>query len=284
VKPSKFEYHAPATADEAVRLLAKYGGDARALAGGQSLIPMMNFRLVAPAALIDLGRIADLAYIREQDGTIRIGAMTRQRALEFSPLVREKLPLVREALAVIGHLPTRSRGTIGGSIAHADPAAELPMVLCALDGSVVVRGPNGERTIAAADLFQTFFTTSLAPDEIIVEVRLPVAAPGAGCAVEEFARRKGDFAIAGIAALVARGGKTIRLAAAGTSPTPLRLRDAEQILETKGLGDAAIDEASAKAATLVNPSSDQNGSAEFRRHLTQVLTGRALRRALQAAR
>lgn len=286
MKPSKFAYHAPETVDAAVEILGRYGGDARVLAGGQSLIPMMNFRLAAPAALIDLGRIPSLAYIRERDGTIQIGAMTRQRAIEFSPVIRDRLPLLHEAIGWVGHLPTRSRGTIGGSLAHADPSAEIPLVLQALEGEVVVRGPRGERTIPAASLFRTHLTTSLDPQEILIEVRFPIPPAGAGHAVEEFARRHGDFAIAGIAALVVRDGETCRrarLAAAGTGPTPLRLRAAEEILERKGLGAAALDEASVKAAELVQPISDNNGSAEFRRHLTRVLTGRALRRAIASA-
>ena len=152
MKPANFAYHAPASIEEALALLRRHGTDARLLAGGQSLIPMMNFRIAAPSAIIDLGHIPDLAYIEEDGAVVRIGAMTRQRAIEFSPLVGKKLPLLREAIGLVGHLPTRSRGTIGGSIAHADPAAEIPMVLQALDGAVVVRGPQGERSIAAADL------------------------------------------------------------------------------------------------------------------------------------
>ena len=173
MKPASFAYHAPSTVDEALALLQANGPDSRVLAGGQSLIPMMNFRLAAPPVIIDLNRIPDLAYIRDQGDAVRIGAMTRQRAIEFSPIVADKLPLLRAAIKLVGHLPTRSRGTIGGSIAHADPAAELPMVLQALDGEVVVRGPKGERSIAASELFQDAMTTSLAPDEILVEVRLP---------------------------------------------------------------------------------------------------------------
>src|ERR671923_2505873 len=150
MKPPKFEYHAPASIDEAVALLARYGGDAKVLAGGQSLMPMLNFRLTRPAALIDVNRITALAYVREDDGTLALGAMTRQRAIEFSPLVARRLPLLHEATRWVGHLPIRSRGTIGGSIAHADPSAEYPAVLTALDGEVVARGPRGERAVRPA--------------------------------------------------------------------------------------------------------------------------------------
>ena len=282
MKPAIFEYHAPTTIDAAIGLLARYQGEARLLAGGQSLLPMMNFRLVSPAAIIDLNRIPDLAYIRNENGTVRLGAMTRQRAVEFSPIVAKYLPLLVEAIKLVAHLPIRSRGTIGGSIAHADPAAELPMVLQALEGEVVARGPAGERLIKATDLFQGLLTTSLAPDEMIVEVRLAAIPAHAGCAVEEFARRRGDFAIAAVAAVVERAGERCikaRLATAGIGSTSVRLTAAEAILERDGLGDTVIEEAAAKAAEMVSPLSDQQASVEYRRHLTRVLTERALRRA-----
>ena len=282
MKPAIFEYHAPTTIDAAIGLLARYQGEARLLAGGQSLLPMMNFRLVSPAAIIDLNRIPDLAYIRNENGTVRLGAMTRQRTVEFSPIVAKYLPLLVEAIKFVAHLPIRSRGTIGGSIAHADPAAELPMVLQALEGEVVARGPAGERLIKATDLFQGLLTTSLAPDEMIVEVRLAAIPAHAGCAVEEFARRRGDFAIAAVAAVVERAGERCikaRLATAGIGSTSVRLTAAEAILERDGLGDTVIEEAAAKAAEIVSPLSDQQASVEYRRHLTRVLTERALRRA-----
>ncbi len=282
MKPAKFEYHAPASVDEAVGFLKRYAGEARVLAGGQSLIPMMNFRVAAPAALVDLNRIPALAYVRADGATVRIGAMTRQRALEFSPVIRDKLPLLREALSWVGHLPTRSRGTIGGSLANADPAAELPMALQALEGEVVARGPSGERTIKSGELFRGSLTTSLEPDEILTEIRFPAMPQGAGHAVEEFARRHGDFAIAAVAAVVVRDGsrcKTARLATAGVGPVPVRLRAAEQIIEQRGLDAGTIAAAAEAAADSVEPMSDHNGSAEYRRHLTQVLTRRALEKA-----
>jgi len=286
VKPPKFDYHAPASVDEALALLARYGGDAKILAGGQSLVPLLNFRLSRPAALIDLNRIPALAYIRAENGDVRFGAMTRQRTIEFSPLVFERVPLLTEATRWVGHLPIRSRGTIGGSIAHADPSAEYPAVLRALDGSVVARGPEGERTVAAAELFQSYLTTSLAAEEILVEVRLPAMPAGAGYAFEELARRHGDFALVGIAAVVARDGERCtmaRLATSGTGPVPIRLREAEQILERDGLGDAAIEAAGRRASELVEPDADIHASADYRRHLTGVLTTRAIRRALAKA-
>jgi carbon-monoxide dehydrogenase medium subunit len=286
VKPAKFEYHVPASVDEALAILGRYDGEARVLAGGQSLVPMMNFRLATPKAIIDLNRIAGLSYIEEDGDVVRIGAMTRQRRLEFEPLVAAKLPLLREALRWVGHLPTRSRGTIGGSIAHADPSAEIPMVLQVLEGEVVARGPQGERQIAAQDLFHSALTTSLDPLEIITEVRLPAIPAQAIYAVEEFARRKGDFAIAAVAVMLMRDGgrcTKARLATAGVGPASIRLRDAEAVLEQQGLSEAAIAEAADRAKAQVDPVSDLNGSAEYRRHLTGVLMSRAIEKAIASS-
>jgi len=282
VKPPRFEYHAPATVDEALDLLTRYRGEAKLLAGGQSLMPLLNFRLSRPAALIDLNAIPGLAHIAENDGGIRIGAMTRQRAIEFSPIVRRRLPLLAEATGLVGHLPIRTRGTIGGSLAHADPSAEYPAVLAALEGEAIVRGPRGERALAAGELFASYLTTRLEPDEILVEVRLPATPAGAGFAFEEFSRRHGDFAIVGIACLLVGAGggcARARLATAGAGPVPTRLRAAEEILERAGLGEAAIEAAAHRAAELVAPEDDLHASAAYRRHLTRVLTGRAVRRA-----
>ncbi|MBI2204377.1 MAG: xanthine dehydrogenase family protein subunit M [Candidatus Rokubacteria bacterium] len=283
MKPPKFDYHAPTTVDEAITLLSRYGDDAKLLAGGQSLMPLLNFRLARPAALIDLNRVEGLAGIREVDGQVRFGAMTRQRAIEFSPVVARRLPLLVEATKLVGHLPIRSRGTIGGSIAHADPAAEYPAVLAALDGEVVVRGPRGERVVKPADFFQTYLTTTLGRDEVLTEVRLPAMDGKAGWAFEEFSRRHGDFALVGIAAIVAGDGARCtmaRLATAGAGPVPVRLRAAERILESQGLGDAAIEAAAARAAEIVEPDSDLHASAAYRKNLTRVLTERAVRRAV----
>ena len=283
MKPPKFDYHAPKTVDEALALLTRYEGEAKILAGGQSLMPLLNFRLSRPAALVDLNRIPALAYIKEGDGSVRFGAMTRQRAIEFSPVVARRLPLLTEATRWVGHLPIRTRGTIGGSIAHADPSAEYPAVLTALDGEVVARGPKGERVLKPRDFFQTYLTTNLAADEILTEVRLPATPAGAGFAFEEFARRHGDFAIIGIAAVIVREGSRCsmaRLATAGAGPVPVRLRAAEEILEREGLGDEAIARAASKAQELVQPDGDIHASADYRRHLTGVLTGRAVKRAL----
>jgi carbon-monoxide dehydrogenase medium subunit len=282
MKPPRFAYHAPESVDEAVALLERYGGDARVLAGGQSLVPMLNFRLVAPAALVDLRRIASLAYVREEGVHVAVGGMTRQRAAERSPVVASRLPLMAEALRWVGHLPTRSRGTVGGSIAHADPSAELPAVFLALDGEAVATGPAGRRTIAAAGFFQSFFTTALAPTEVLTEVRFAAMPAGAGHAVEEFARRKGDFAIVGIAAVVAQAaGRAahVRLVAFGASGTPVRLPAAEAALAAGPLDRAALARAAEAARGEVDPVADNNASADYRRHLVGVLVERAAARA-----
>lgn len=285
MKPPKFEYHAPSTLDEAVALLAQYRGDAKVLAGGQSLLPVLNFRLAAPAALIDINRIQELAYIREDGNEILIGAATRQRTIENDALVAAKLPLLREATGWVAHLPIRTRGTIGGSLSHADPAAEYPMIALALDARMVIRGSGGTRIVPAQEFFLSYLTTALEPTEILSEIRVPAMPSTAGSAVEEFARRKGDFAIVAIAASVARDRDRctyVRLAAAGVGPTPIRLHAAEAILLEHGVGTEAMSAAAASAARAVQPLDDLHASAEYRRHLTKVLVGRALARALAA--
>jgi CO/xanthine dehydrogenase FAD-binding subunit len=287
MKPPPFDYHAPHSAAEALELLGRYGADARLLAGGQSLVPLLNFRLSAPAVIVDLNRAADLAYIGEANGQVRLGAMTRQRAIEFSPLVKSRLPLLAEATRWVGHLPTRTRGTIGGSLAHSDPAAEYPAVAAALDAELVIRGRAGSRVMRADEFFVGFMTTALQPGEMLVEVRMAAQAPNSGWAFEEFSRRHGDFAIVGIAAMVVVEGDRIRsarLAACGAGPTAIRLGAAEGILERGGVDDRYIDDAAARAAELVDPGADLHASVEYRRHLTRVLTRRALKRAVERSR
>jgi carbon-monoxide dehydrogenase medium subunit len=288
MKPPPFEYHDPATVEETLELLSRRTDEARLLAGGQSLIPLLNFRLTAPAVLIDLNRVGGLSYIREDAGWLRIGAMTRQREVEFSPLVGEKLPLMVEATRLIGHLPTRTRGTVGGSIAHADPSAEYPALALALGAQMALRGRAGERVVNAADFFQGLLGTALAPGEMLVEVRIPATPARSGMAFEEFARRHGDFAIAGVVVqltLRADGRcASARAGAFGVGPTPLKLEAVERALEGTALGAAEIDAAAALVRDLVNPTSDLHASAEYRRHLCHVLLKRALTRAAAQAR
>jgi carbon-monoxide dehydrogenase medium subunit len=279
VKPAPFAYFAPSALDEALDILADRGREARVLAGGQSLIPLMNFRAVSPAALVDIGRIPGLDRIEAENGAIRIGCMVRQRAAEYAPLIGKRLPLLREAIGWIGSLPVRSRGTICGSLAHADPAAELPMVMKVLDAEILARSATRSRTIAVEDFFRGAFVTTLAADEMIVALRVPAMRPGAGFAFQEFAQRRGAPTIAAVAVMLERAGARCtkaRIAAAGVGPVPIRLFAPEGIVERSGPSDEAIEAASELAAEMVDPISDLHASADFRRHLTQVLVKRAL--------
>jgi carbon-monoxide dehydrogenase medium subunit len=288
MKPAPFTYFAPHSLDEAVSLLGQYGSDAKPLAGGQSLVPLMNFRLAKPRCLVDLNRIPDLAYIRREDGTLAVGAMTRQFEAERSDLVRAAVPLLVEALKLVGHPTIRHRGTIGGSITHADPAAELPAAAAALGAELVIRSGRGSRTVPAENFFVGPFTTALAPDELLTEVRFPVPPPGTGYAFLELSRRHGDFAIVGVAALV-------RLAADGTieqasvvlcgaGPTPVRARQAEAALQGAAPTEDRFREAGELAAHEAQPGSDIHASAEYRRRVAAVLVRRALLAATERAR
>ncbi len=216
-------------------LLRRYGGDAKVLAGGQSLMPLLNFRLSYPAALVDINRITALSYIQHEVGQLRIGALTRQRTIEFSALVREHLPLLYEATTLVGHLPIRTRGTIGGSLAHADPAAEYPAVATAMEAELVVQGSKGQRILRPEEFFVSYLTTALAPDEVLVEVRFPTPPPTSGWAFAEFARRHGDFALVGIAALLDSEGERCRRALSWSSLT---------VISTPQLNSAVISPAS----------------------------------------
>lgn len=287
MKPAPFEYYDPRTIEEALALLQQHGGEARILAGGQSLVPLMNFRLAAPAVVIDINRIAALSYIEEHGASIHIGALTRQRMIEFSPLIGRRVPLLAEATQLVGHLPTRSRGTLGGSLAHADPAAEYPCVAAALNAEMVLRSVEAERVVPAAEFFRGLMATAIRADEILTEVRLPVLAAHAGAAFEEFSLRDGDFALAGVAAVVAVDGarcRAARLAACGVGATPVRLREAEHMLEEQGVGENRLDAVADCAAATTEPSGDLHASAAYRRHLLRILTRRALQRAILRSR
>jgi carbon-monoxide dehydrogenase medium subunit len=287
VKAAPFDYVAPTTLEEAVSILAERGDAAKILAGGQSLAPLLVMRLARPELLVDINGIPDLDAIRLEDGVLRIGAMARQRAVEQDPAVRERFPLVTEAVATIGHVAIRNRGTVGGSIAHADPAAEWPALLLALDGEVEVVGPGGVRAIGADELFVTVLTTSLAPDEIVREVRLRLPNGAVGTSFQELARRHGDFAIVGVAAVLGLENGAVthcRLALSGVGDTAVRARAAESSLLDGPAGGPAGDEAIAAAARMaadeIQPSGDLQGSAAYRRKVASVL----VRRALVAAR
>ena len=283
MKPAPFDYFAPATVEEAVALLEQNGEEAKVLAGGQSLVPLLNFRLVRPKALIDINGIPGLSYLKEDNGRLRIGALTRHRAVEHSPLVQQKHGLLFEAVKLIGHPAIRTRGTVGGSIAHADPTAELPTLLTLLEGEVQAAGPQGRRTIKWQDFFVSYFATALEPGEICTEVVLPFPSPTAGWAFEEFCRRHGDFGLVGVAALIESDGKNrcteARLAIAGVGPMPVRATAAEQFLKGQELTADAFEQAGQRVAEQIEPDSDLHASAEYRRHLAAVITARALARA-----
>lgn len=287
MKPATFDHLLPDSLTDALTMLAEHAPDARVLAGGQSLVPMMNFRLARPTVLVDLNKIPDLAYIRDAGDHLAIGAMTRERTIENSDLVRSATPLLHDATLHIGHLPIRSRGTIGGSISNADPAAEYPATVLALDAMLVAQSIRGERTIPAAAFFDGVMTTTLAADEILTEIRVPKAPPGSGAALVEIARRHGDFALAGVAAQIALDGDRvtdIRLAACGVGPGPIRLSEAENILRDGGLKDAALAAAGSAAADAADPDGDVHATAAYRRKLAGVVTRRAVEKAAGRAR
>jgi aerobic carbon-monoxide dehydrogenase medium subunit len=285
MKPAPFDYHAPRQLQEAAELLAKLP-NAKVLAGGQSLVPMMNFRYVIVDHLVDLGRLDELRGISVRDGHLRIGAMTRQRDLETSAEIAKHCPLMAEALRHIGHRQTRNRGTIGGSLAHADPAAELPAVCAAYGATIHAMSVRGVREIAFRDFGAGYMATSLAPDEMIAAIDMPVWRLGHGHGFHEFARRQGDFAIAGAAALLDVGADNVVRRAAltlfGVGASPLRVEAAEARLVGKPLDADAI-RAAAAAAWLIEPISDIHAGGEYRRHLAQVLSSRALNDAARRA-
>jgi len=285
MKPAPFAYVAPAGLAEALTLVREYGSEGKVLAGGQSLVPLLAMRLARPAVLIDLNRVRRLDYIRA-GAEIRIGAMTRQRTAELSPVVRRRLPLLAEALSYVGHPQIRNRGTIGGTLAHADPSAELPAVLAALDGRVVLRSHRGTRTLGPDEFFLSYLTTALEPDELLVEVRLPVH-NRMGSAFVEIARRHGDYALVGVAALLEMTGSRVaqaRLVFTGVGAVPVRIPELEQALAGRALDDAALAEAGRIASARLDPEGDIHASAAYRREVAGVLAERALRLAAERAR
>jgi len=287
MKPPAFEYAAPRSIAEAVALLRAHDGEAKLLAGGQSLMPLLAMRLARPSLLIDLGRIDGLDYVREEAGSIAIGAMTTKTTVERSELVRTRQQLFLEATRLIGHPQIRNRGTVGGSMAHADPAAEYPAAALVLGAKLRVVGDGGERSIDAADFFVSTLTTALEPFEILTEVRVPVLAPGTGWSMLEVSRRHGDFAMAG-AALTLRldGGRiaSARIVLFGVGPIPVRARAAEEILAGEKPAAAIYTRAAAQAcASVSEPLSDLHASAEYRLHLAGVLVERALAEAVVRA-
>ena len=292
MKPATFDYHAPESVDETLALLADHGDAAKLLAGGQSLIPAMNFRLAQPAVLIDLGRTAGLDGIRAgvaddvSDG-LTIGAMTRQRDVERSAAVAARAPLVHRTMPWIAHPQIRNRGTFGGSIAHADPSAELPAVAVAVGAECRLRSVRGERTVAADDFFTGLFETALEPDELLVEIALPPLPPGTGCAFQEIARRHGDYALAGVAVTLRLDDEhrveDARIVFLSVGEGPVVARAAAELLRGQSATDELFREAAhTAAADDIDPPADIHASKPYRRRLAEVLTRRTLAEAMAA--
>lgn len=288
MKPAPFRYVRPSSVDEAVSVLAAEGYGAKPLAGGQSLIPAMNFRLAQPAVLVDLGDLDELRYIRETDGGLVIGAMTTHSAVERSAAVKERAPLLAEAMPWIAHLQIRNRGTVGGSLAHADPAAELPAVMLALDARLHLRGPGGDRTVPFCDFCTGLFATALAPDELLTGIEIPTVPNGTGCAFKEMSRRHGDFALVGVCAVLTldAGGACTRASVTllSVGDGPVCANTAQDLLLGRPPTADAIREAAEAAATRdIDPPADIHASAPYRRQLARVLTTRALETAARRA-
>ena len=286
MKPPPFKYHRPASAAEAVALMATHRDDAKLLAGGQSLVPLLNFRMLRPGVLVDINRVAEFDFVADHAGGLRIGALTRHHTLEMSPLVRGRFPVLAAAMTHVAHLAIRNRGTIGGSLAHADPAAELPMLALLLDAAIHTSSARGARTHAAGDFFLGPLTTALVPDEMVTEIFFPALPPNTGWGFEEVALRHGDFAIAAAAATMTLSGATItgvRVAVMGVDATPLRLREVEAMLLDQRFAPELVAAAAQQARDTVQPNSDLRGSADFRRHLVAVLTERVLNAAWRSA-
>jgi len=284
VIPPAFDYVAPSSVEEAISLLQQHGDEAKVLAGGHSLIPLMKLRLAAPAFLVDLGRIPDLSYIRDAGDHVAIGAMTTYYTLETSELLRRRLPLVAETAGVVGDPQVRNRGTIGGSMAHADPASDLPTVVKALGGTIVARGPQGERSIPAEEFFQDIWTSALVPDEVLTEVRVPYVQGEPAQAYEKFRVRASDWALVASAVNATRHNgqiESVSVVLTNVGPIPIRATGVEQALQGQEATKDAIGAAAEHASDGLEPSPEFKASPEYKRHLARVLTRRALEAALR---
>lgn len=285
--PATFDYHAPGSLADAITLLDKLGDDAKVLAGGMSLLPMLKIRLAQVGHLVDIGRIPGLDYIKEEGGTLKLGAATRETALERSDLIRTRYPILLDTALVIADPIVRNRATAGGNLAHGDPANDHPATMLALGASVVARGPKGERTIPVDQFFKGLFTTALAANEILTEIRIPTPPAKSGGAYVKLERKVGDFATAGAAAQVtlAANGTIDRagIALTNAGPTPIKAVEAEKFLAGKKPDDATLQEAGRLAAKATNPSADRRGSVEYKREMARVLTVRALKAAVRRA-
>jgi len=288
MKPAPFEYHAPDSLEHVLDLKHQYGDEAKILAGGQSLVPAMNFRVAQPSLLIDLNRVDELSYIREAGAVIRIGSMARERHLEFDPSIAKQTPLLHEAVPFIAHPQIRNRGTIGGSIVHSDPAAELPMLMLALSARLKSKNKSGERWINAKDFFVGMFTTALEDDEILVEIEWPFDPPRTGWSFMEVAPRAGDYALMGVAVLVTldESGKCeqAKLVYLNAGEGPIEAKEAEDLLAGESINDKLIESAAVIASEKeINPFGNIHTSIDFQRHLAKVLTQKALKVAIQRA-
>jgi len=286
MKPASFEYIVADSLEMAAAALAEAGPDAKIIAGGQSLVPMLNFRLLRPSILVDINPIAGLAFVAETANAIRVGALTRHHQLETSPVIARHMPVLSCAMTHVAHLAIRNRGTIGGSLAHGDPAAELPMMALLLDAELHVAATAGKRTIAARDFFLDALTVDLGPDDIVTEIALPKLPPGTGWGFEEVARRHGDFALAAVAVTLTVSDGTIaqaRIALTGVGPTALRAETAESRLIGHPLEADMTSSAIDAVRAAIEPETDLHASADYRRHLAGVLTGRALAAAWRRA-
>ena len=285
--PSAFDYHAPGTIDEAVALLDRLGDEAKVLSGGQSLLPLLKLRLGDAGHLVDIGRIPGLTGIAEGDGYLRIGGAAREADLERSDLIREKYPILLDTAAVIADPLVRNRATVGGNLAHGDPANDHPATMLALGAEVVARGPGGERTIPITSFFTGLFATALASAEILTEIRIPIPPPRSGGAYVKLERKVGDFATAAAAAQVTLGGAgeiaRVGIGLTNAGPTPIKATAAEDCLRGRRPDAEAIAEAARLASEAASPSADRRGSVEYKRDMARVLTGRAITRAVERA-
>jgi aerobic carbon-monoxide dehydrogenase medium subunit len=283
--PAPFDYHPAQSVDEAITLLQQYGDEAKVLAGGHSLIPAMKLRLSQPEHLIDIGKIPGLSYIREDSGAIAVGALTTFSQIERSDLLRQRLPIMPEAASVIADQQVRNRGTIGGTLAHSDPASDMPGVVLALKGEMVVQGPNGKRTIKADDYFVGTFTTALEPNEVLLEIRLPIPPARTGGAYEKLANKASHYAIAGCAAVITLDGAgsctSASIALTGAASQTVRATAVESALVNKKLDEATVAEAAAHAADGADLVEDIHGSKDYRRQMLAVVTRRAILRAIE---
>ena len=285
--PAAFDYHSPQSLDEALSLLKQHGGDAKILAGGQSLIPAMRFRLAVPAILIDINRLNDLRYVEERGDHLAIGAMTREHSLEDSSAVRSSYPLLHDTTIVIADPLVRNQATVGGNIAHADPANDHPATMLAYDATVVAKGPNGERTIGIDDFFTGLFENAMADDEILTEIRIPKPAANSGGAYTKLERKVGDYAISAAAVQLRLDGATVAAARIGltnVSPVPMRAKAAETELIGKAISDAVIEAAGKAAAAECDPSPDLRGGVDYKRDITRVMVKRSIQQAIARAK